>query len=853
MSKNFNDETQLKYWVQKVLPLVYDDSLSYYELLGKVVAKLNTLIENNSKIPDYILELIRNYIDNKDIDAMIEGTIRNYLLNVKYPPNGLPKAIGDGKTDDTIAIQNCIDYAHDNGYGVVYFPYGNYLVNGLTLYDNVSIKGFDRYSTTLTLNSGATKSIINAICDNVGIYDIGFNGNGGIQLNTVSDILLKGKNYELSNLLFKDSYTSIQTDTNGHLQIDNIDILSAIDKALVLNSDNVELTNCMVERISASKGTLAVELNGNNGKYSFESIADVPTFIEVNGNSNYINLRCINQSELFVDNGENNIINDNYTNTTNSDFNVVGNLDIKDKFSVSTENTEIKNTLKYGNVLTDARFFDGIEIKDNTDARQELLLYNESKFKKLYKTVDDYGAVGDGVTDDYDAIMSMFNETNTIVLGPKVYFVSKRLELNGNVSIIGLGEKTSILYWNNATSGSGIKVTLDATTRGYYSTCCTIENLSICNDANATGSTAIEVEGRNSIGDRFLLKPIIRNVHISSYKTNPFAHGWGTGIYLHNCNGSTIYSCCIVGLENADQSLRGASTGIYIHGDSDVTSNTEFMLNNLKISLCGTAIKGDFLEGIMLQNSVIIGCLYGIYWVEKRQTDHLCVTGCHINCEVRCILTEYVAQFDIQGNLFYLNDNSSTGGNYIIELRENSYMGTICSNTFQFIGSAKNGGALAIGSMAVTVLGNVFNMPNQTCVWLRNTSSNCIVRDNCFLSGTPRILNAGRNNKVPDQGFSISLGESIATRGTFYAFSDGVNIYLMGSLYANLEKTMGATLINVELNGLLIEPRTNIAIPTKDQVCTVNIDQYCNITIGNKALTGGDWCNFSLAIPIKWD
>ena len=35
-----------RYWCQKVLPLVYDDSLSYYELLCKVVDYLNKTMED---------------------------------------------------------------------------------------------------------------------------------------------------------------------------------------------------------------------------------------------------------------------------------------------------------------------------------------------------------------------------------------------------------------------------------------------------------------------------------------------------------------------------------------------------------------------------------------------------------------------------------------------------------------------------------------------------------------------------------------------------------------------------------------------------------------------------------------
>ena len=34
---------RLRLWVQKTLPLVYDDSLTYYELLNKVVFKINEI------------------------------------------------------------------------------------------------------------------------------------------------------------------------------------------------------------------------------------------------------------------------------------------------------------------------------------------------------------------------------------------------------------------------------------------------------------------------------------------------------------------------------------------------------------------------------------------------------------------------------------------------------------------------------------------------------------------------------------------------------------------------------------------------------------------------------------------
>ena len=59
-----------RFWCQKVLPLVYDDSLSYYEVLCKVVDYLNHMLDDvNAVINDYTelkkeLEVVRNWIDN---------------------------------------------------------------------------------------------------------------------------------------------------------------------------------------------------------------------------------------------------------------------------------------------------------------------------------------------------------------------------------------------------------------------------------------------------------------------------------------------------------------------------------------------------------------------------------------------------------------------------------------------------------------------------------------------------------------------------------------------------------------------------------------------------------------------
>lgn len=64
--------THFKFWCYKVLPLVYDDSLSYYEVLCKVVKYINGLIDQDKIFADEIdnlsaeLASVQEWINNFD-------------------------------------------------------------------------------------------------------------------------------------------------------------------------------------------------------------------------------------------------------------------------------------------------------------------------------------------------------------------------------------------------------------------------------------------------------------------------------------------------------------------------------------------------------------------------------------------------------------------------------------------------------------------------------------------------------------------------------------------------------------------------------------------------------------------
>lgn len=76
----------LKFWCQMVLPTVYDDSLSFYELLNKVVFKLNELGQYYNELSEQLSNLggtvsaevekqLQEMIDNGELEDLINNTL----------------------------------------------------------------------------------------------------------------------------------------------------------------------------------------------------------------------------------------------------------------------------------------------------------------------------------------------------------------------------------------------------------------------------------------------------------------------------------------------------------------------------------------------------------------------------------------------------------------------------------------------------------------------------------------------------------------------------------------------------------------------------------------------------------
>lgn len=80
---DLNKLQTFRFWCQKVLPLVYDNSLSYYEVLCKCVDCLNKLIENNDIMAEMIAKNQQDIAQLKSELTLVQSELEK-IKNGEY-------------------------------------------------------------------------------------------------------------------------------------------------------------------------------------------------------------------------------------------------------------------------------------------------------------------------------------------------------------------------------------------------------------------------------------------------------------------------------------------------------------------------------------------------------------------------------------------------------------------------------------------------------------------------------------------------------------------------------------------------------------------------------------------------
>jgi hypothetical protein len=247
--------------VNKIIPAVYTDDMSYYELLNKVLEKLDEVISETNDYFDkdlsvYVGEIISEWYDNGKLATIINDeiftgkadrvdldtltsrfdTFSRSVKNILMPPYSA--AAG---TDIGAALNQAVLDLISLGGGIVYIPPGDYIVDGsVELASNIAVMGDN--GTILRKTAAATEGYLFTVGRTRGVPGYG----GG------------GRNIRIENIEFhgyapsKTDYRAIALSFNhaADLCIKNCRFFNCItqDHAIDLaGCNNVLIENCSFE------------------------------------------------------------------------------------------------------------------------------------------------------------------------------------------------------------------------------------------------------------------------------------------------------------------------------------------------------------------------------------------------------------------------------------------------------------------------------------------------------------------------------------------------------------------------------------------------------------------------------
>ena len=386
---------------------------------------------------------------------------------------------------------------------------------------------------------------------------------------------------------------------------------------------------------------------------------------------------------------------------------------------------------------------------------------------QIYYNVKDYGAVGDGVTDDTRAVLNAVgdaNNTHGIVFFPegRYYLTSTLVFMRNGVGILGEGNHATYLYINHA--GTAIEVGAnDFNVHGFY-----MADIGIINRSGATNTIGVNI--------KYSVNSYISNVVITDFYTgirmmktgNTFLYSVGIATSVNNARGIILGNHTVsTAILNSYVGFSGDAVSTGYGVSASIGRIADLLIQYLDV---GNGLVGVFIDGsnydpsagdspstdIRLMDIVCDSTRYaGIQLENFTLSNGLLISGGWLNPRRSsgnaCIRLNNAHGVTITGVHFQQLGTSDTPNLYGI-IASNSQNLQITNNRFTNILCAVSLSTTCVMSL---IMGNVITNPNYGTVQLPSSD---IIINNC---GDVVVTNNVSN--TPNQYFITKTGTSNRT------------------------------------------------------------------------------------------
>lgn len=229
--KKYDGIPYLRFWCQKVLPAVYDQSLSYYEVLCKLAAFLNKMLEELEKMQDNIDALHKAY---KDLQDWVNAEIARFEAHMEQHFDDLTRELWNRfeeyKNNTNTTLQQWFNDYATNTTNNLNKKFNDFVTNANTRIDQMfntytssTNNEFNTWKTDFTNQYNQWKDEVNGQISNI-------NSNISSLTNRVTALENMVKKYP--NFNYK-SFTMTGTKYYKKVMVDMVSFPSAGDNAII--------------------------------------------------------------------------------------------------------------------------------------------------------------------------------------------------------------------------------------------------------------------------------------------------------------------------------------------------------------------------------------------------------------------------------------------------------------------------------------------------------------------------------------------------------------------------------------------------------------------------------------------